>query len=324
MNKLVLIASMISFAIGGCARNAEQASARADSAVRRYDTTQALASNGKVMVGGTQSSAILRSQDAGRTWTRIAIQSASIIDVTSCPDGSFVALDFNHKVWQSDAQAQKWTAHDLEKPRNPVALTCDAHNAWWVVGSRSQVAHSTDAGVHWSVSDLGEDAQITAIHFFEQGRGLLLGEFGLVAKTHDGGATWQKLPAIAGEFYPYAAVFANAEEGWVSGLAGQMLRTVDGGHSWSAEVNTTQAPLYRLMLVNGVPHGVGASGVVAKREGAQWVAVTYPDAVPAFLGAGAQQNGQIVIGGPGGLLRSLGGQATVAPSEPVLPNGKQS
>ena len=137
---------------------------------------------------------------------------------------------------------------------------------------------------------------------------MALGEFGLTAFSNDGGASWKKGTPIPDDFYPYSAVFRDASEGWVAGIAGQILHTRDGGQSWQKQENSTLAPLYRLFMHRGVPHGVGNAGTVARLEGAVWRSLPYPDPVPVFLSGGASLPGQdaIVIGGPGGLLRSIG------------------
>lgn len=279
-------------------------------ALRRYDVIQALAANEKVVVAGTQNGALLLSRDAGKTWSRQALGQASLIDLAACPDGSFVGIDFNHKVWSADADGGGWQAGALEKPQVPLAVACDSLGRWHVAGSGAKIARSADRGASWQVADLGEDAQITAVQMIDEHRGVALGEFGLFAVTDDGGATWRPGARLPGEFYPYAALFTGRDEGYVSGLAGTVLRTRDGGASWQQIGNAAEAPLYRLFMHDGRPHGVGAGGVVARLAGDGFAALPYPDAAPVFLGAGASLAGRgaIVVGGPGGLVRSVGTQ----------------
>lgn len=298
--------------LGGCTQAPELGAVQAERAkpVQRYDITQALAANAQVIVGGTQSGAVLVSGDAGKNWARTQLGPVSLIGVATCPDGSFVAIDFYRKVWSADAQGANWQAHPLDKPRTALTVTCDSANRWWIGGTRATLASSADRGASWKITDLGEDTQITALQFIDDTHAVAVGEFGLVLKTSDAGASWTKQPAIAGEFYPYAVLFASASEGWVSGIAGQILHTTDGGASWSKQDNATNAPLYRLFTHRGVPYGTGGGGVVARYQNGSWQRMPYPDAVPVFLGAGAALDKQsaIVIGGPGGLIRALGTQ----------------
>lgn len=270
-------------------------------ALKRYDVIQALGWNGEVMVGGSQAGAVVVSADGGKSWRRENLVGASVMGLAACPDGGFVGIDFNHKVWSGDRQGQAWRSAELDKPRVPLAVTCDGRGRWWVVGSGARIAVSVDRGVSWTVTDLQEDVQFTTVQFVDDRHGFVLGEFGYVVVTDDGGESWRKLSQIPGEFYPYAALFLDRNEGFASGIAGQMLHTVDGGKTWSRMANPSGAALYRLFLHEGRPYGVGAGGVIARLEEGQWRSVPYPDAVPAFLGSAASVARGIVIGGPGGL-----------------------
>lgn len=274
--------------------------------VQRYDISQAIATNGKVVVAGTQSGAALVSKDQGKTWVRTNLGPVSLVDITVCGDG-FIAIDHYHKVWSADGEGGNWKSSKLEHPKTPLAVACDKLGNWWVAGVQATLAGSSDKGATWKVTDLGEDTQITTIQFIDDKQGVAFGEFGLVLSTADGGATWQKGAKVPGDFYPYAALFLNRNEGWLSGIAGQILHTADGGKTWQKQANATQASLYRLFLHDGVPFGVGAGGVIARHENGSWRQMPYPDPLPVFLGGGASLPGQsaVLIGGPGGLLRAV-------------------
>jgi len=281
-------------------------------AVRRYDVVQALASNDSTVVGGTQDGGMLTSHDGGRSWARQGLGPTSMIGLASCPDGSFIGIDFYHRIWSAGADGVKWQSQPLSKPQTALAVACDARGTWWVAGTRATIAGSTDRGATWKLTDLGQDAQITALQFVSDNFGIALGEFGLAVVTTDGGAHWALRPKLADEFYPYAALFTSERDGWVSGLAGQVLQTHDGARTWKAQENETRQPLYRLFLHQGVPFGAGAGGIVAHLDGGVWREVAYPDAIPVFLGAAvsldrqASASSSVVIGGPAGVLRAIG------------------
>lgn len=277
-------------------------------ALHRYDIAQAIASNGRAVVVGTQNGAVLVSADQGSTWARLSLGQVSLVDIAVCGEQGFVAIDHYHKVWSADAAGQGWQSVKLDLPRTPLAVTCDSRGGWWVVGTNAVIAGSADRGKTWQATDLGEDTQITTIQFLDGQKAIALGEFGLSVFTEDGGQSWVKGPKIPGDFYPYAMRFRDRNEGWVSGIAGQILHTRDGGKSWRKQVNTTQASLNRLFLHQGEPFGVGNGGVVAVQEGDSWRRVSYPDPLPMFLGGAASLPGHsaIVLGGPGGLLRTIG------------------
>lgn len=313
--RITIVAGLLGMAgLMGCMRTPDLGAVKAEAArpVQRYDITQALATNGDVVVAGTQSGAALISGDHGQTWKRTPLGNVSLIGLDVCPDKTFIGIDFYHKLWTADAKGEGWKPAALEKPRVPLAVTCDPKGRWWVSGSGAKIAVSADKGASWTVTDFGEDAQLTALQFIDENNGVAAGEFGIVVTTSDGGATWQKKARIPNDFYPYALLFTSRQEGWISGIAGQILHTADGGATWHKQENSALAPLYRLFLHDGKPYGVGAGGVIARLEGDTWRAMPYPDAAPVFLAAGAslgQQQAGVVIGGPGGLVRAVGTKA---------------
>ena len=302
----VLLAALLA----ACSQGADLSGIAAErqKPVQRYDTSQAIAANGQSVVVGTQSGSVLVSADQASTWQRQQLGTTSLVDIAVCPDKSYVAIDHYHKVWFAGAEGSQWKSVALDKPRTPLAVSCDPQGAWWVAGVNSTIAGSHDQGKTWQVTEFGEDTQITSIQFVDGKHGFALGEFGFLVRSDDGGASWKKGPSLPGEFYPYAALFRDAREGWVSGIAGQMLHTRDGGQSWQKQLNGTQTSLNRLFMHDGVPFAVGNGGVVASLDGDSWRAEPYPDQLPMFLGGAASLPGQkaIVIGGPGGLLRAVG------------------
>lgn len=305
----VLGAAFTAFAVlSGCAREpAAPASADADQPTRRYDVIQAIASHRNTVVAGTQTGAVIVSEDGGAQWRRTDLGHASLLDIAACAHGSFIAIDYYHRLWFSDAGALRWQSVPLTQPETPIAVACDPSGGWWVSGVRSVISTSSDRGAHWQVKDFGKDIQLTGLQFIDAQRAIVVGEFGFTACSNDGGHQWPAGPRLPGEFYPYAVRFTSPNDGWVSGIAGQMLHTTDGGRTWYKQANPSGEALYRLFTVGGIPHGVGNGGALLHLDGGEWRSVSYPDAVPVFLGGGAPlaDENAIVIGGPGGLLRKI-------------------
>lgn len=294
--------------LNSCAESTEKPAAsvaQESKTVERYEVVQTLSANGNKVVGGTQTGVVTVSTDGGNTWSRKQVSNtASFIDSAFCPDGSAAMLDVYNTVWISSGDFKDWLPLKFDKPSSPVAIECHS-SGWWVVGSGSHLINSTDQGKTWRVVNFDEDAQFTALAFTSDTHGIAFGEFGMLAFTEDAGLTWQRGEPIPGDFYTYDTLFTDPSTGYASGLAGQVLKTTDGGTSWTRIENTTEAPLYRLFMHAGVPHGVGANGTVARLDGEQWVTVGYEKPVLSFLGAAVSSSQSIVVGGPGGLLRTV-------------------
>lgn len=285
--------------------------------VRRSDTFQAAVSRGELLVAGSNAGAMVVSVDTGKTWIRNELpQPSSIIDMTACPDGELVALDFYRKVWIGDATGKQWAPRRITSPITPLAMTCDRSGRLWVVGSNTTILSSADRGSTWKSFTLGEDAILRTVQFVDDRHGVISGEFGTLLTTQDGGASWQQQPKIPNDFYPYAAHFADPQNGWLAGLAGTMLHTSDGGKTWAQQENRSGASLYALLGHGSDLYGLGDGGRIAVLRDRLWVAHENLIAASAFLSAGALINtGALFVVGAGGALKvlDLSGKVDAAP-----------
>lgn len=275
--------------------------------LHRFDFLHTVASNGRVLVAAGAGGALLRSTDGGQHWQREQLaQPAALVDVSVCPDGSFVGVDFYRKVWFADAQAQNWTARALGAQAQGLAVTCAADARVWVVGANSAILSSTDRGLNWTDQSLGEDAMLATVQFTDERHAVITGEFGLVLTSDDAGATWKKQAVSRADFYPYSTVFVDAQRGWSVGVAGVILHTEDGAQTWSEQPNDSGAVLYRLAVHEGRVLGVGTGGTVAQLQGQRWQRMPYENPALAFLTAVAPVDKQsVAVAGVGGVLQSV-------------------
>lgn len=268
----------------------------------RYDQLQAAASNEqkKVIVGA--SGTVLSSADSGQTWQRTELDGRpSLIDIASCPDGSFIALSIDRKLWVSDAEAMQWQQKNIETMEEVLAVECN-DNGYWVTGSFSTVLSSSDGGDSWNENSLGEDAQLTTIQFLDSNNGFATGEFGIVLKTTDAGATWESMEYLPNEFYPQSSYFSDLNMGWVVGLSGAIVHTNDGGQSWQAQESGTEAPLYGVDGDGETIIAVGENGALLSYQQGQWQPVKGQQQVRAYLRAIDVQHGTVVSAGGGGAI----------------------
>jgi photosystem II stability/assembly factor-like uncharacterized protein len=301
---LVLLA-LASISLTGCKHKKEDSlsAVKSEMSVRRTDQFQAAATNQKkaVVVGGKIIMLLdLQSNDRSRITLP---DSPALIDVTSCADGSFVALDFYRKVWIADSNANNWKPQNISGDWRPLALTCDSQNRIWVVGSFSTIASSADHGASWQTTDFKEDAMFNTVQFVDDTHGFITGEFGAVYSTTDGGATWQAENKIPGDFYPYSALFTNPTDGYITGLTGVMLATKDAGKTWEKLENPSGLPQFGLAKQGGEVYSVGMNGSMLELQNQQWQALKHgAEAAPylrAVLPLGADR---LLIAGASGAL----------------------
>lgn len=271
---------------------------------QRTDFYQAMASNDQLTLLVGNHGLVLHSADNGASWQRQQLPTdMGLIDVDACPDGSFIALGFDNRLWHADAAAQNWQAHPLPSSEQMMTAACAPDGSWWAAGSFSTLQHSADQGQSWNETSLEEDAFLTTLQFIDPHQAVVAGEYGLVFTSQNGGLSWDAAGALPDEFYPHASHFTSLEQGWVGGLNGFIWHTDDGGDSWQRQPTGTEAPVFG--FISG-PHGlyaVGENTTVLRLDGQRWQPLPTPEQ-PLYLRAGRllPDHHLLVAGGRGTLL----------------------
>lgn len=175
------------------------------------------------------------------------------------------------------------------------------------VGQRGHIVHSSDGGRTWVQAMVPVSSDLTAVSFVDEMTGYATGHDGVVLGTRDGGLSWQRLldgrqanalvleqmkrrvaepdaneadrklldeaqrNADAGPDKPFLDLwFANANEGFVVGAYGLVLRTADAGKTWESWFDRVDNPgllnLYAIRAHRGAVYIAGEGGLLLKLD----------------------------------------------------------
>lgn len=184
-------------------------------------------------------------------------------------------------------------------------------------GQRGHILFSDDEGKHWEQAKVPISSTLTAIKFVTPKIGWAVGHSGVVLTTGDGGKTWKKLldgrkigPMLVayykmvpledetrrasllseakyfadfGPDKPFLDLyFKNKRKGFVVGQFNLILRTTDGGKTWTPWQHRTDNPqklnLYSIDKVDGQVYLAGEQGLLLKldRSAQRFEAVDIP------------------------------------------------
>lgn len=287
---------------------------------------------------------ILLTADGGKTWqakdsgTDLALYSVDFPDAQtgwiSAQDGLLLKTQDGGDTWQP---VDSGAAVSL------LALYFVDGNHGWAVGGQATYLRTTDGGGSWESGYIepsleGVDINATLalsdpiiydVYFVNPQTGWMVGEFGKIFHSTDGGQSWtEQQHSLLGQAgiddalnLPtfFGVHFSSATEGIAVGLEGKIATTSDGGAQWAflTDTATETVPLYTPWLF-GNGHGwiVGASGRLYQHQNGKWERtslgmpmVTWLRAID-FLDA---QHGWIV-GGFGTILRTTNGGESWIPS----------
>jgi len=161
------------------------------------------------MVGGswvTDGGIIGRTRDAGKTWT-----------------------------FTSGVVADRYGGGDAFYQLSAVHFRDDQMG--WVVGAGGNIFRTIDGGQQWRIVRRGRVPydHMSDIQFVDDLCGWAVSTTGIL-RTEDGGETWRyslRATNRNGNYFPVAVQFLDTLNGWAVGRFGEVLRSADGGMTWT-------------------------------------------------------------------------------------------
>jgi photosystem II stability/assembly factor-like uncharacterized protein len=236
---------------------------------------------------------ILHSADRGKTWERL----------DSGGRDALFAVDINKKgrglivgrtglVLMTTDGGKTWTKRDSGAKEHLFNVDITESGKAWAVGHFGTVLHSPDGGLSWKpqefqpefpegtpevemgvISDAEKEnegaaveARLNAVAFADDQRGWIMGEFGMVLHTQDGGQTWKRQPSASGKLL-FALHVLDENRVLAVGSEGTYMETTDGGRSWKATDTGTQQHIMGLYPSGDDLYVVGRDGLVMVRKG---------------------------------------------------------
>ena len=322
----------------------------------RFYDVQAISKDRAVVVG--YGGKILETKDGGFSWnilesgTDVALYAVRFADdqhgFISGQDGLILHTNDGGKTWQK--QESNAIFQEKDGTKQPLFLfslwALDADHAW-AVGDRSILTSTSDGGKTWRARKVQMEADTSGgeslaaadpvfydVRFTDAQNGWIVGEFGKIMHTTDGGETWHEqektlmegtgifdlldLPTL------YGVYMADTQHGVAAGIEGHIARTSDGGQRWTYDQLEVEYPLidplFRVVeLPNGDGWAVGAAGEVVRRMPGEtaWKRAKLGQDVLTWLRGlsfSDAQNGWMV-GGFGLIYRTTDGGKSWLPSQ---------
>lgn len=144
------------------------------------------------------------------------------------------------------------------------------HKNGWVV-SIGKVHYTGSGGNSWVVqhherSSVGKSPGILDIHFVTKSEGWVVGGFGTVLHTQNGGGKWEKINTSS-EKHLWGVYFADPKHGWIVGEDSEILHTQDGGKQWIRQETDAEQPLFAVYFVDLMKGWiVGTNGLILNTE----------------------------------------------------------
>ncbi|HOX46012.1 MAG TPA: YCF48-related protein [Myxococcota bacterium] len=266
------------------------------------DVLYAIALNGAgqgIIVG--RAGLVLTSADAGRSWQRRESGvTSSLFDVALTDDGQAWAVGHLGVILHSADAGASWQAQAYDATLPPLA---GAQAEPGAVEALSSAEEDNEGAV--------EEARLLAVAFADGLRGWIVGEFGLILRTEDGGKRWVRQRAASGNLL-FGLHVVDALRALAFGAEGVAMRTADGGLTWTLVPVGTQDHLLAAGPAGARVFLAGRDGLLLSidEDGAQ--PALHPTGTYVWLNAIRFFDASVGLaaGGRGHLLRTVDGGET--------------
>jgi photosystem II stability/assembly factor-like uncharacterized protein len=336
--------SLFTFALGlvGCAGGGHDVQLNTD-LIRRTDKFFDVAHvSGTTFVAVGYEGRILRSENSGQNWQEISPRPAdfSLNQVTFVEDYGW-AVGHSGTIVHTRDGGKTWQAQQSGTTKTLFAVSFVDKLHGWACGDESTWAWTDNGGETWKVerievSQIGLSGETSlavpdiiyyGIQFVDPQNGWMVGEYGNIRHTSDGGKTWDSQHKSLLDALPEAEStdvmtlgaffrvrFSDANNGIIVGAGGAIAVTSDGGKQWrwiSREGGKQDVPAMHLYNVafpgqDGRLVVTGTNGLilVSNNSGADWQPAKIPGGVFTWInGIDFAEGGKgVLVGGKGLIL----------------------
>jgi photosystem II stability/assembly factor-like uncharacterized protein len=322
---VAVAAGVAAGAVGGCHRGDAKPAADAAAVIEARDAFHdaVRAPDGALLIVGRYGK-ILRSTDDGVSWELLASgETRALFSVDFADARRGVAVGAQGLMLDTHDGGTTWQPRPALSDRQLFRVRFPAPPRGFVVGEFGALWRSDDGGESWTSVALPWDELLPSLAeqlgsvephlydlaFCDAQRGWVVGEYGLILATVDGGRTWQMQHGGAlSDPHLFTVTCTAAGSVVAAGQSGHIVYSADDGRTWSEERGGAQ-DVYDLVALGSDERllAVGDLGSLRLSSGAgkpgTWKDISAPGGASAWAARGIWIGHEILLVGQSGARR---------------------
>lgn len=236
---------------------------------------------------------LLHSSDRGASFealdpgTRDALYAIDMID-----NGKGVIAGRSGRVLITRDEGKSWLSRETGTKEHLFDVEMTSSGKIWAVGNFGTIIHSPDGGDTWkkqeydatlprddvSGESIGtistaeeensgaeQEARLNGVAFYNDRKGWVVGEFGMVLYTEDGGASWKRQVSASGKLL-FGVEVVGEDHLVAVGSEGTFMETRDAGRTWLKVETGVDNHILGICTVGEMTYLVGTQGLVLIRD----------------------------------------------------------
>jgi photosystem II stability/assembly factor-like uncharacterized protein len=235
-------------------------------------------------------SIVVHTSNGGSTWaTLVPSFNDKLIKIIFNDNNNGYAIATSGQIYLTTNGGTTWTSTYTSPHESLWDIQVLPSGTGYVCGTNGAILKTLNSGALWSpiYKTASNGYIIRDLSFPDLKNGWVLDDALMLMHTADSCNSWSDQTPYPSDFYAGAIDFSDASRGWVAGKSsdgvyGQILRTTDGGASFSCQLSTGAYPFISLSFSDSM-HGI--AGTVNRmiyhtsNGGATWDSTTVPAAV---------------------------------------------
>ncbi len=188
-----------------------------------------------------------------QTWAPLSSgTSEHLISVSFTDDLHGCAVGYGGVILKTTNGGASWTPQNSGTLDRFYSVYFTSAGTGWAVGDAGLIRKTVDGGASWTAVNPPVSADFRVVGFLDANTGFIGGGFSsaltTILKTTDGGNSWMDVSPgnISPQQVVYGIFFTSPNIGYAADYDGRILKTTNGGASWTAQ---TIAPNYNLHAV---------------------------------------------------------------------------
>ncbi len=258
--------------------------------------------------------AVAQDADAPPSAERLPLAAKSLLlDITRTAEGRYVAVgERGHVVHSGDGR--EWSQAESVPTRSTLTTVTSQGPDLWAGGHDTAILHSEDGGVTWDLVYYDPDrAQpVMDIHFVDSQTGYVIGAYGLMMKTVDGGETWDEFEVSLDGWHLNGIIDLGDGFLVITGEKGFSYLSEDAGETWETIEMPYPGSMFGAVQAGDciVVHGLRGNVQRSCDGGQSWEEIPTP--TESSLAGGAYRDGETLLVGNSGQVVLIGADGAVS------------